>query len=503
MLKIATILIFILAWMPIRAEKSRQDKGGLAPVARNPHVEWVEPGLLSVSFTCPAGIRIGGADMIRISPVFKPEGRAEKAFAPVLYMSRSGKKFYLRREEFSDGANEGAHIMIPQNISSEDYVYTDTIATGTVAGGVLEFSYFFEDCCSSNLLMRDSVRVKAASTEVHHVLPLPVLVNRLPIASDNVVFVRPEKEEVKNRSEEVELHFHYRLNDSELVPDYMDNLKRLSRLDSVCAPVMTNSRDYTVTSVSVTGYASPDGGTDYNRSLSERRASSFSRYFSGRYSLHPEMTHTTGAGEDWQTLLTMVEADSLMPHALRVAEIIREVPLADGRKEQIKELSGGEAYRYMLKNFFPRLRRMVLLMKYTVRSFDGDEACRMIATRPQDLDCRELFEAASRMNAGKSLKGGGREEYGVEYDIAAGLYPDDVPTQLNAASAALIRYDLEAAYRYLMRIRDDERSWNNIGVYHWMCGDEAEARRWFEKAALVLPDVAGRNLEMLDSLKNY
>lgn len=91
----------------------------------------------------------------------------------------------------------------------------------------------------------------------------------------------------------------------------------------------------------------------------------------------------------------------------------------------------------------------------------------------------------------------------MEYDIAAGLYPDDVPTQLNAASAALIRYDLEAAYRYLMRIRDDERSWNNIGVYHWMCGDEAEARRWFEKAALVLPDVAGRNLEMLDSLKNY
>lgn len=476
-----------------------KDKSPEVAIASHPQVCWLEPGVLALSFGCPSGIEIGAGDMIRISPVFKREGKQEEKFPQVLYMSDAGMRFYERRQTLSpDRSLASSRILLSSDAGKGVYTYTDTLSVGGLSGGLLELSYYYTDCCNEHLLLRDTVVVGALPGETRLVLPLPVLVNRIPMSRSNVVFMKPEKEEVKNRSEKIEVFLHYRLDRSEIEASYMDNRIHLSRVDSVCGPVLGNVSDYKTDNISIVGYASPEGESGYNQALSERRAYSFARYIESRYSLSGIRPEITGGGEDWKELCRLVASDPMMPQREEVLDIVYGYGIFEGRKERLKKLGGGKPYSYMAENIFPKLRRMVMSMDYTVRAFSGEEISRVVATRPQDLDCSELYTAAEQASGSDIPESmAKRREYGKLYDLAARMYPDDVPTVLNAAFAALIRYDLDAAYGYLDRIKDEPCAWNNIGVYYWMCGDTAKARIYFMKASADNPE-AGDNLRRLN-----
>ena len=98
--------------------------------------------------------------------------------------------------------------------------------------------------------------------------------------------------------------------------------------------------EFTVDSISVTAFASPEGGAAMNRELSRRRAQTLSNYLKERF---PDdagldtLVAIRSAGEDWTRLREMVHGDSLIRNRERILELIDTEPNSDRRERLIRE----------------------------------------------------------------------------------------------------------------------------------------------------------------------
>jgi tetratricopeptide (TPR) repeat protein len=75
------------------------------------------------------------------------------------------------------------------------------------------------------------------------------------------------------------------------------------------------------------------------------------------------------------------------------------------------------------------------------------------------------------------------KEFKEVFDIAARLYPDDPIAIVNSAAVDIEGGNNRAAIDRLMKIKDNPRSWINLGVAYARMGDLQTARSYFEKAA--------------------
>lgn len=125
--------------------------------------------------------------------------------------------------------------------------------------------------------------------------------------------------------------------------------------------------DSQLISVSIRSGASPEGNSDTNRALSDKRAEDTRSYL---LSAVPELAQVPvtlySVGEDYETLLVLLDQSDI-PGARRAAEIIRTVPIwvtdasgavIDSRKKQLMDLRGGETWNRMCEEIFPDLRRV-------------------------------------------------------------------------------------------------------------------------------------------------
>jgi outer membrane protein OmpA-like peptidoglycan-associated protein len=142
-------------------------------------------------------------------------------------------------------------------------------------------------------------------------------------------------------------------------PDFADNYEELEKIIRSIRDIEASS-DSRVTAVFIAGYASPEGSAAINKTLADRRAKALKEYISKR-TRFGDIRFITYNGElNYRELRTLVAASS-MPYRDRVLDIIDNTPIWDsrrnmGRRGELMKLAGGEPYRYMYRNFFPKLR---------------------------------------------------------------------------------------------------------------------------------------------------
>ena len=207
-------------------------------------------------------------------------------------------------------------------------------------------------------------------------------------------------------------------------------------------------------------------------------------------------------GENWDGLKKCVES-SQMACRKQVLDIIDNVPdvinyvTDSSRKKALMDLKGGDPYRYMLREYFPSLRKAVCSIDFEVQNFDVDKAREIVKTKPQNLSLNEIFLVANTYEKGS-------HEFTDLFETAVRLYPDDLTANLNAASAALARKDLVLAEKYLNKLQGRVISaeyYNAKGVLYMLKGDYTEAEEWLDKAfANGLPE-AKHNLEEINNKK--
>lgn len=302
-----------------------------------------------------------------------------------------------------------------------------------------------------------------------------------------VSYLVPTEQPLKVRSEQNTLYIEYAVGGTEFKADFKNNAAELQKLKETLNP-LTEGDLVTFKAINVCGYASPDGSAKTNDRVATKRADSFALYLKGSYHFPDSILKVTSAGEDWESLIKMLEAEK-PTYAEKALDIIGKYPALDVREARLKT-GLGTSYRTLVNDYFSRLRRLSISVDYEVREVRNSEAAQLIYTNPKMLNLQEMFGVAKTYQPGT-------KEYKEVYEIAATNYPSDVVANINAASANIVYGDFDRAKQYMERVKDDPRAWNNLGVLAWLSGDSEIAKEWFTKALTVEPEKAQENLNKM------
>lgn len=169
---------------------------------------------------------------------------------------------------------------------------------------------------------------------------------------------------VRERTEQRTITLNFHVGKTIINEDYMDNRSQLSQLKNISNELKANEN---ITALKIEGYASPEGGFRRNQELSKGRVEALVRYLSENHDLPKNISYTTNyVGEDWSGLISMVEASSI-DHKEEILSIIKNTEDIALRKRKLEQLDGGKPYRYMLTNFYPKLRKVEYRISYIVK----------------------------------------------------------------------------------------------------------------------------------------
>ena len=276
----------------------------------------------------------------------------------------------------------------------------------------------------------------------------------------------------------------------------MNNPRELKKITDMMAEVR-NDPAVTVRSISVVGYASPEGTLAFNQALSEGRAEALLSYLLPRFDFPKALYRVEFGGENWDGLLALVKASD-MQYRNEVIHILTSVPAEinlktnTSRKKSLMSLRAGDPYRYMLKEYFPQLRKAVCKIDYEVKGFDSAEAKEVLKTRPQNLSLNEMYLVANTYEPGS-------QDFTDVFETAVRMYPKDETANLNAAAAALARRDTVSAERYLARVTQRiPEYYNAMGVLMMLEDKYEAAEKYLTQAAQSGLESARQNLDELE-----
>ena len=150
---------------------------------------------------------------------------------------------------------------------------------------------------------------------------------------------------------------------------YKTNSQGISALDSLLEEKVNSKY---ITALNVVTFVSPDGDSVYNTALSVRRNDSMREFLRQRYPfVDAEKIRLVSEGEDWSEFRKLVASDSDLPDREEVLMLIdyhRDNIVK--RKELLQKLNQGMAYRYIVRNVLPKLRRSEITVVREVPEVD-------------------------------------------------------------------------------------------------------------------------------------
>lgn len=185
-------------------------------------------------------------------------------------------------------------------------------------------------------------------------------------------------------SKSLSCYLNYPQGSAKVLPEFGNNQQELDKLDQFIRQVFRDSLIY-VDSIRLTGYCSIEGSYGVNERLAKTRAVGFKNYLDNEYDLSSYYpVRVNWIAEDWTELRRLV-ADSHMAYRDEVLYLIDHVGIFAGREKKLMDLDKGAPYKYMLKEFFPALRRVEITVNYDLHRIIEEKLHRKLS--------KEEFEA--------------------------------------------------------------------------------------------------------------
>jgi hypothetical protein len=304
-----------------------------------------------------------------------------------------------------------------------------------------------------------------------------------------LAYIQPEVEVIKKRTEIGNAYLDFPRGKNEIYPDFGNNIVELNKIDNMIRTIATN-KDITVQGVFMTGYASPESSLKFNTELARARAESMMRYFMNNSAIPSSLFETHTGGEDWDGFRKLLE-DYPLSNKNEILHLMNTVSDLDEREKAISRVGGGNPYKIIYEEIYPKLRRVVCEVNFTVKDFSLEEAKENLATAPQLLSLNEMYIVANTYEAGSP-------EFLNVFDVARREFPDDPTANLNGAAAALARNNLREAERCLKLADPSTPEYaNNMGVFQLLAGNYREAETYLKRAESEGLQVATQNLREL------
>lgn len=324
---------------------------------------------------------------------------------------------------------------------------------------------------------------------------IPTIKEYTPIYKTSLL--KPEKVAVKRKHIEYSSSLTFAVNSFVIDKGLGNNKQELDSINVMMESVVSDE-DYTITAVNIVGYASPEGSLKHNQYLSEKRAQALETILKNKYSINHNLYKVTFGGENWDGLIPMVEVSNLDDKE-KVLDIIKNVPIVNGRESRLMNLSRGNTYRHLLKNYFPALRLVVINVEFNIDAYNLDRIKEVIYTKPENLSLEEMFRLSETYDENS-------KEYVDLFQIAVKIYPNSEIAVHNALVAHLQKENLKDASEYanmLYNNTDSAPFLNTLGVYFMQLGDYTKAETLLQNSADLGNEDAKFNLVQLDNkLKN-
>lgn len=287
------------------------------------------------------------------------------------------------------------------------------------------------------------------------------------------LYVQPEAEVVKTRSLSGSAFIDFPVSRTEIKPDYRNNGAELAKIRATIDSVR-NDADIRITSISIKGYASPEGSYSLNERLASGRTEALKEYVVGLYHFEPSLISTSYEPEDWAGLRKYV-AQSSLAHREEILALIDSDREPDNKEYKIKKEYPAD-YAALLRDCYPALRHSDYRVEYVIRSFSSaDEIRPLVSSDPQKLSQQEFYLASEGMEPGS-------EEFNKVFETAVRVYPDDETANLNAANTAMAEGDLPSAARYLAKAGNTPQAVYARGIYAVLTENYAEAQTLLQEA---------------------
>lgn len=370
-----------------------------------------------------SALKIRTQHTIALIPVIvSKDGTREVAFPPVVLDGKTRSKVYQRAQRFSSVALPPYHdgnaldIIRRDNGSPQEYDYFASVPYGRwMLDGRLELREEVHGC----------VNCEEGSSGIDLFSVLPEYRPEYRLGR-----IAPEPEPYKERAESRTARLDFRQDSYRIRPEYRNNR---AELDSIRNSITMVREDpaLEITGIFITGYASPEATEAYNLRLSGNRSNALREYIISNWDIAPELMHSEGRGEDWDGFVKGLDECYRLAGLDRIKALIAEYPgQNDLCESRIQALEPSDIYTRLLNEVYPPLRRIEYEIRYNVKSFNLDEARRIIVERPWLLSLEEIYMVAASYAKGSA-------EYIQAMDIAARYYPES-PAVVNDRAVELI-----------------------------------------------------------------
>jgi Flp pilus assembly protein TadD/outer membrane protein OmpA-like peptidoglycan-associated protein len=235
--------------------------------------------------------------------------------------------------------------------------------------------------------------------------------------------------------------------------------------------------------VAISSYASPDGPTDLNTSLSEKRQKATESYLAKELKRAKVDGSAEGffdlknTPEDWEGFKALMEASSIQDKEL-ILRVLSMYSDPEVREKEIKNMS--ETYKVIADDILPQLRRSKIAVNVDLIGKTDDEIAALAASNPSELNVEELLYAATLTD---------------DLDKQLSIYKS-VNTNFpkcwrgfNDVAYVLVQQDKLAEAKVSLEKANDIKAnpvvSNNLGVVALREGDLAKAEEYFGAAAGV------------------
>ena len=415
-----------------------------------------------------SGMEVGRNRSMVVTPLFYAEG--EEEWLPAIEVMGRTRYLYYQRNE------ESLYADSPYTIIKKDKNATQQV------GYQVSVPYRKWMDHASLVVAEDTCQCGEVSKGNSILLAQADLV-----FTPRLAYISPQAETRKARALSGEAYLDFPVNKTVIYPEYRRNTAELAKIRATIDTIRTD-KDFSITRISLKGYASPEGRYAANVRLSEGRTDVLKDYLMGEYGFEASLFRTNAGAENWEGLRKYV-AQSDLADKEAILAIIDSEGEPDAKELRIRR-EHAASYRILLQDCYPALRRTDYTVDYVIRGFNVEEAKEVIKTRPQNLSLQEMFAVAQTYQPGS-------EDFNHVFDVAVRLYPADPIANLNAANALLERKEATQALKFLDKAGDTPQADNARGVAMILLERYDEAERYLRRAAQAGVSEASENLKYI------
>ncbi len=237
-----------------------------------------------------------------------------------------------------------------------------------------------------------------------------------------------------------------------------------------------------IKSISIVGYASPEGEEDRNNTLSTDRSNTGKETVLGvakkakNDKAQTEIYSLKGSGEDFEGFKRELQASKFNEDEknliLRVLEMYKDPAK---REEEMRAM--GKTFNQLDKDIFPLLRRSEIHVIYDLTGYSDEELKAVSVATPDSLNLEELLFTATLTNdLNEKLR---------LYQVAAKNYPEDHRPVNNIGAVYYEQNKLGEAKTQFEKangMKDNAIAKNNLGAIAGVEGDRAKAKQLLGQA---------------------